>query len=182
MQSQSPEVTVNTIQRQCETCQTVFEAAIKEVNRGYGRFCSRSCSARRKRLAKESNCECDYCGRDFYRVASKLTTKSGYIFCSRECKELAQSVSTEGFERLQPHHYNDGSSSYRRIAFRYHVNVCNRCGWCQEVDVLEVHHKDRDRLNNRLDNLEILCPTCHQLEHFCAGDGRWRSNVEEAPA
>jgi hypothetical protein len=27
--------------------------------------------------------------------------------------------------------------------------------------VLEVHHKDSDRTNNELENLDVLCPTHH---------------------
>lgn len=50
------------------------------------------------------------------------------------------------------------------------INHCQRCGkdlseasryeWC-------VHHKDRDRTHNVLENLELLCKRCHQLEHDC---------------
>lgn len=31
---------------------------------------------------------------------------------------------------------------------------------------LNVHHKDRDRSNNRSSNLEILCESCHAKEHI----------------
>ena len=36
-----------------------------------------------------------------------------------------------------------------------------------------MHHKDRNRSNNDPCNLEILCPTCHDLEHFLKGDGMY---------
>ena len=42
--------------------------------------------------------------------------------------------------------------------------VCERCGnttWLGNPIPLEVHHKDGDKLNNTLENLEILCPNCH---------------------
>lgn len=44
--------------------------------------------------------------------------------------------------------------------------VCMHCDgdrWGTEPIPLELHHKDGDRHNNRLDNLEILCPNCHAL-------------------
>lgn len=43
---------------------------------------------------------------------------------------------------------------------------CERCQleqWLNNPIPLEVHHKDGDRLNNGLDNLELLCPNCHAL-------------------
>jgi 5-methylcytosine-specific restriction endonuclease McrA len=42
---------------------------------------------------------------------------------------------------------------------------CERCGYDKEPQILGVHHKDRNRNNNGLSNLEVLCPMCHSLEH-----------------
>ena len=30
----------------------------------------------------------------------------------------------------------------------------------------EIHHRDRNRENNRLDNLLLLCPNCHSSMHW----------------
>ncbi|WP_339813084.1 hypothetical protein [uncultured Imperialibacter sp.] len=41
---------------------------------------------------------------------------------------------------------------------------CERCGILLEfnnANFLEVHHKDRNRLNNKASNLEVLCTECH---------------------
>lgn len=43
---------------------------------------------------------------------------------------------------------------------------CEMCGqekWFGEIIPLEIHHIDGDRLNNVLDNLQLLCPNCHAL-------------------
>ena len=36
----------------------------------------------------------------------------------------------------------------------------------KEVLVNVLHHKDRDRHNNDISNLEILCSNCHAIEHW----------------
>lgn len=42
---------------------------------------------------------------------------------------------------------------------------CERCGIEREIE-LPRHHKDRNRKNNALENLEILCVSCHNKEHM----------------
>ena len=48
---------------------------------------------------------------------------------------------------------------------------CENCGlteWMGQPIKLEVHHKNGDRSNNELDNLQLLCPNCHSYtETFC---------------
>jgi len=45
---------------------------------------------------------------------------------------------------------------------------CEKCkleNWFKEQIPLELHHVNKDNKDNRLDNLKILCPNCHTLEH-----------------
>lgn len=49
--------------------------------------------------------------------------------------------------------------------------ACERCGYDEVPGVLETHHKDRNRRNNALPNLEVLCPTCHSVDHYRSRDG-----------
>lgn len=43
---------------------------------------------------------------------------------------------------------------------------CARCGFDEPREILAVHHRDHNRRNNAPENLEILCPNCHAIEHF----------------
>ena len=46
------------------------------------------------------------------------------------------------------------------------LNKCERCGFDKSPQILGVHHKDRNRKNNEMINLEVLCPNCHSMEHM----------------
>lgn len=107
---------------------------------------------------------CDYCGEKYFVALSKAgRSKSGFNFCCREHKDLAQRIdSGDKFASLRPEHYNNGEKNYREVAMRTLENKCDCCGWDEDVRILEVHHVDSNRNNNSIDNLAILCPTCHR--------------------
>ncbi len=108
---------------------------------------------------------CAYCGKEIEITKYKFNnSKSGLHFCCREHKDLAQRLeSGEQFNNLRPDHYGKllGKSSYRSLAFRNYSHKCAVCGWDEDEDILQVHHIDEDRNNCNIDNLIILCPTCH---------------------
>lgn len=67
--------------------------------------------------------------------------------------------------------FKTGIGTYRKIMQRNNIPfICNHCKkdlagatryeWC-------THHKDQDRTNNDISNLEYLCKRCHQIEHEC---------------
>ena len=50
--------------------------------------------------------------------------------------------------------------------------ICERCGkekWLNEKIPLELHHVNRNRFDNRISNLELLCPNCHSLTDNYSG-------------
>jgi len=79
---------MTTIARPCAKCQTIFDADSREIRRGNGKYCSRSCSAksRGKATPKEPNRECAWCGKRIYR---RIESKSGLYFCSKEHQNLS---------------------------------------------------------------------------------------------
>lgn len=61
----------------------------------------------------------------------------------------------------------------RRLKFRLFKeglkeDRCELCGWSGKFEgalysTCELHHKDGNKNNNALNNLQILCPNCHSL-------------------
>lgn len=154
--------------RVCLNCKNEFDAPIREINRGYGKFCSLSCSSQYNAKLRKSkllpNTSCAYCGVNFHIPPNKLgSSKSGLHFCCREHKDLAQRIG--GIKEIQPSHYGQ-ELSYRKKALRYLPHKCTRCDYDKNIVALAVHHKDGDHNNNALFNLEFLCMNCHAIEHW----------------
>jgi 5-methylcytosine-specific restriction endonuclease McrA len=46
-----------------------------------------------------------------------------------------------------------------------------KCGYCGEIGFnRDIHHKDRNRLNNKPENLICICKSCHRKEHNAGSD------------
>ena len=53
------------------------------------------------------------------------------------------------------------------------VGHCQRCQHDGATSRLGIHHKDRNKRNQKPSNLEILCHRCHMAEHAAAGETGW---------
>ena len=62
--------------------------------------------------------------------------------------------------------YSSSRLRKRLLSEGHKENNCEKCGineWMGQKIKLELHHIDGNRINNRLENLAILCPNCHSL-------------------
>jgi len=76
--------------------------------------------------------------------------------CSRSC------ANSYCFRGNKHSNYKCGKHSYRQLCFRYYEF---KCIVCDENQMLDVHHLDKNRDNNVIENLIPLCPTHHRYMH-----------------
>lgn len=108
-------------------------------------------------IVKRIQLECSYCGKTLERVPSDVRkNKTGYFYCSKECGNRHKNQL-----RLEQGEW-ENSTNYRNKAFLNFEHKCAVCNWNEDERILEVHHKDSNHYNNALENLVILCPTCHR--------------------
>lgn len=73
---------------------------------------------------------------------------------------------------------NRGNLKRRMLSEGLRPNLCSMCGlsgWLGRPLSMALHHVNGDRLDNRLENLELLCPNCHsQTDTYSGRNGHRR--------
>ena len=109
---------------------------------------------------------CLNCGKEL--TGSKKRNK----YCNQQCQLDYQYK--QYIKRWQNGEETGGKGKYevsnhvRRYLFEKYNCSCQKCGWnqinpCTGNVPLQVHHIDGDCLNNKEENLQLLCPNCHSL-------------------
>ncbi len=143
---------------------------------------------------RNPNTKCSVCGHPIYRRPVELLQSEGRAYCTQRCYGLATRKEKPCVVCAKPilssmHRKtcSRGCANTHRAGIKYKIGsprdkvkdqrsiklrliaargkVCERCGF-DKVEILHVHHKNRDRTNNLLENLELICPNCHYTEHY----------------
>lgn len=121
-----------------------------------------------RRTKKEANAKylryniCVVCGKSFHPFGSiyRLT-----------CTDKCHYIWMEQY-RYNPKNIKHGGSQsrYQRIARTLKEQ---RCEMCMVAGIqLDVHHIDKNHANNNIENIMILCTSCHSKYHYNNGDSR----------
>jgi hypothetical protein len=136
------------VKKDCEVCGIEFEHISSRSNEA--KYCSRKCYYKSRIGKGLTEYECKHCLKKFN---APLSTNRKY--CSKKC------INKETKKTFKPNYATVRKAMIRRGL----INKCNRCGFNSQKSILGVHHIDRNRDNNSLENLEVLCPNCHSIEH-----------------
>ncbi len=141
----------------CNNCKIEFDKKPYQIKNTKKHFCSSACCGEYSKKQSSVTMPCLTCGKLVTRTKAALKkAKGNNIFCNHSC-----SASYSNQKRL-----GTGYTSYRRQAFGHYKHKCDICNYDSVIEILQVHHIDRNRRNHKIDNLQILCPNCHSIEHL----------------
>ncbi len=86
------------------------------------------------------------------------------------------------YEAFTEFSYKKNGSSTAKALIALRGQMCEHCGittWLNQPINLEVHHRNGDRTDNSLENLQLLCPNCHSYTNTFAKPKEKREKSEE---
>jgi predicted nucleic acid-binding Zn ribbon protein len=139
-----------------------------------------------EKYKRNPNTNCVICNKPIYKRPIEIKRNKNRVFCGRKeepcvvcgkpilaglnkktCSRSCANIHRTGIKYLQ-NRPRDKVKSYRQLKIRLLQQggkKCERCGY-SKYEILQLHHKDKNRFNNDLDNLELICPNCHFEKHF----------------
>ncbi len=139
----------NWVKKECVYCGISIYVRISYVKRGQGRFCSISCGTtyRNKTDNPAKNPE----------VRAKISANHADFSGSKNPMFGVRGPAAPG--------YIDGRNAFPMAVWHRlkmtKPSVCEECGEVVSGKRLYAHHKDKNRKNNVLNNLQIVCVKCH---------------------
>ena len=148
---------------QCKICSNDFYAKPNWLRKGWGKYCSRECQYEGRKSG--TFVKCFICHQEAYKTRKELrVSKSKNYFCTKRC----QTIWRNSIVYVGESHWNwrgGAAVEYRTRLIGSEVKqYCRVCG-TKDKRILCVHHLDKNRKNNELENLTWLCHNCHYLVH-----------------
>ena len=138
---------------QCSICNTAIYKRPSQLKGGCQKvFCSTACFG----ISCRKEVPCVICGKLILSSANKKT-------CSRGCANKNRTGIQ--YKINSPRDKVNSQKALKIRLLEVRGKNCERCKY-NNYRILQIHHKDRNRNNNSLENLELICPNCHCEEHY----------------
>lgn len=151
----------------CQSCGELFKTVPTSSKQ---KTCSRKCAMDLIRSRRKTG-ECEICKTPIFH-----TPKRTRRFCSNKCKGI---ILKELGKKISEARSNWGQWKNKKSAKQWFVKNytgCQKCGFNRVLEILELHHIDRNGRNNTRENLMLLCPNCHSEDHWINKDGQFANN------
>jgi hypothetical protein len=158
----------------CKICSKEFYSKPNWIKKGWGKFCSLKCSREGRKKGKLMACH--VCEKIVYKAPKALLgSKSKKYFCGKSCQTIWRNSIV--FVGKNHSNWKGGEFTYKNILIK--SSNSRECKLCKEKDkrLLAVHHIDKNRKNNQVENLIWLCHNCHFLVHHYIIEQKTLKNI-----
>ncbi len=147
--------------RICQHCGKTFKIFKCWLKKNKGKFCSLKCMGKARKGKPVWNKGIPHTETTKDKIRQKALGRTGW---NKGLTKESHPNLTRLKKEKSPN-WRGGTTVYRSIALDNLPVKCAICG-VSNPKLLVVHHIDRNRRNNQLNNLQFLCLNCHRLEHY----------------
>lgn len=172
-----------------------------------GTYCSKDCAResygwKRGKIVSAYITTCEVCGKQFTTIPSqdaktcsyqcagirsrkdhtRTCKQCGIVFVSKKKNDFCSRSCAGKYRWNIPSSFDYKTSKHAKAILLQRSPICSICGYDKQPGILQIHHKDFNRRNNKEDNVTLLCPNCHEEFHYNSKTGRYKNNIGKVSA